>query len=178
MKRTTTNCDLGPWTCAEGRLARQAGLGELLHKVHRCLRCARCKHMGHHHSERARSDDWKHYYEGMHYTPETEKAFLKDYLGPAMQAKQSDTKIFIYDHNKDHIVTWADATSETLRRRSMSTGLHFIGIQAHTLKILPRSTPSTPISNCCRQSLPWQSRTLERTTSQNGTRASTTGLKS
>ncbi len=46
-------------------------------------------------------------YEGMHYTPQSERDFLKGYLGPQLRADHPDVKIFIHDHNKDNIVDWA-----------------------------------------------------------------------
>ena len=46
-------------------------------------------------------------YEGMHFTPETERDFLKQYLGPRLSADHPQLKILIYDHNKDHVVKWA-----------------------------------------------------------------------
>jgi glucosylceramidase len=43
------------------------------------------------------------------YTPATEHDFLKNNLGPALwQNNLKDIKVMIWDHNKDHIVTWAD----------------------------------------------------------------------
>ena len=40
-------------------------------------------------------------YEGMHFTPETERDFLKMYLGPQLKKDHPDLNILIYDHNKD-----------------------------------------------------------------------------
>jgi len=42
------------------------------------------------------------------YTPEEERDFLKNYLGPQLAKDHPNITIMIYDHNKDHIVTWAD----------------------------------------------------------------------
>jgi len=47
-----------------------------------------------------------HDYEAMHFTPETQKDFLKQYLGPVMSTDHPDVNILIYDHNKDHVVNW------------------------------------------------------------------------
>ena len=46
-------------------------------------------------------------YEGMHFTPETERDFIKTYLGPQLKKDHPDLNILIYDHNKDHVVEWA-----------------------------------------------------------------------
>ena len=46
-------------------------------------------------------------YEGLHFTPETERDFLKGFLGPRLSSDHPQLKILIYDHNKDHIVKWA-----------------------------------------------------------------------
>ena len=46
-------------------------------------------------------------YEGMHFTPETERDFLKMYLGPQLKKDHPHLNILIYDHNKDHVVEWA-----------------------------------------------------------------------
>ena len=46
-------------------------------------------------------------YEGMHFTPETERDFLKQYLGPRLSADHPQLKILVYDHNKNHVVKWA-----------------------------------------------------------------------
>lgn len=45
-------------------------------------------------------------YEAMHFTPETQRDFLKDRLGPKLSNDHPDVNILIYDHNKDHVVTW------------------------------------------------------------------------
>ena len=46
-------------------------------------------------------------YEGMNWTPETERDFLKTYLGPQLKRDHPDLNILIYDHSKDHVVEWA-----------------------------------------------------------------------
>ncbi len=47
-----------------------------------------------------------HNYEAMHFTPEAERDFLKDHLGPKLSQDHPDVNILIYDHNKDHVVNW------------------------------------------------------------------------
>jgi len=46
-------------------------------------------------------------YESMHFTPETERDFIKAYLGPQLKKDHPDLNVLIYDHNKDHVVEWA-----------------------------------------------------------------------
>lgn len=48
-------------------------------------------------------------YEAMHFTPETQRNFLKNHLGPRLSSDHPDVKILIYDHNKDHVVKWVQA---------------------------------------------------------------------
>ena len=45
-------------------------------------------------------------YEGLHFNPETQRDFLKQYLGPRLSKDHPQVKILIYDHNKDHVVKW------------------------------------------------------------------------
>jgi glucosylceramidase len=46
-------------------------------------------------------------WEGCLYTPEQERDFLKNYLGPTLAKNNIDVKVMIWDHNKDAIVNWA-----------------------------------------------------------------------
>lgn len=49
-------------------------------------------------------------WESMHFTPESQNAFIKDHLGPALQrSDHRDVQLLIYDHNRDHLEAWADA---------------------------------------------------------------------
>lgn len=49
-------------------------------------------------------------WESMHFTPESQNAFIKEHLGPALQASgHAGTKLLIYDHNRNHLEAWADA---------------------------------------------------------------------
>jgi glucosylceramidase len=45
-------------------------------------------------------------WEGCRYTPEQERDFVKNYLGPAFVNNNVTVKIMIWDHNKDRIVAW------------------------------------------------------------------------
>jgi glucosylceramidase len=42
------------------------------------------------------------------YNPQQERDFLKNNLGPKLAQNNLDVKVMIWDHNKDHMVTWAD----------------------------------------------------------------------
>jgi glucosylceramidase len=53
-------------------------------------------------NEPAYSPTW----EGCVYSPEQERDFVKNYLGPAFVDNDISTKIMIWDHNKDLIVNW------------------------------------------------------------------------
>ena len=46
-------------------------------------------------------------WEACSYTPETEADFIGYHLGPQLEKDHPDVKIFMFDHNKDHMVTWA-----------------------------------------------------------------------
>jgi O-glycosyl hydrolase len=47
-------------------------------------------------------------YESMNMTPETQRDFLKTFLGPTLHKAHPELNILIYDHNKDKIVEWAN----------------------------------------------------------------------
>lgn len=38
-----------------------------------------------------------------------ESDFVSYHLGPQLAEDHPDVKIFIFDHNKDHMITWAKA---------------------------------------------------------------------
>eukprot|EP00762_Andalucia_godoyi_P006162 ANDGO_01700.mRNA.1 Putative glucosylceramidase 4 len=46
-------------------------------------------------------------WEACKYTPEYERDFVKNHLGPVMRNDHPDVKIMVYDHNRDHIADWA-----------------------------------------------------------------------
>ncbi|VEU38487.1 unnamed protein product [Pseudo-nitzschia multistriata] len=46
-------------------------------------------------------------WEACGYTPETEADFVGYHLGPQLERDHPDIRIFMFDHNKDHLVTWA-----------------------------------------------------------------------
>ncbi len=48
-------------------------------------------------------------WESMHFTPETQRDFIKEHLGPKLRAgAHADTRLLIYDQNRDHLEEWAD----------------------------------------------------------------------
>ena len=47
-------------------------------------------------------------WEACSHTPITEENFVGYHLGPQLQKDHPNVKIVGFDHNKDHIVTWAD----------------------------------------------------------------------
>ncbi len=49
------------------------------------------------------------FWESMHFTPETQNAFIKNHLGPALHGSgNGDVKVLIYDQNRDDLETWTD----------------------------------------------------------------------
>ena len=48
-------------------------------------------------------------WESMHFSPETQGSFIKDHLGPKLAERgHGDTKILIYDQNRDGLEHWTD----------------------------------------------------------------------
>lgn len=48
-------------------------------------------------------------WESMHFTPQTQNAFIKEHLGPKLKASaHEDIKLLIYDQNRDGIEHWTD----------------------------------------------------------------------
>ena len=46
-------------------------------------------------------------WEACSYDPESQGEFIANHLGPTLAESHPNTKILIFDHNKDHIVNWA-----------------------------------------------------------------------
>ena len=107
-KNNHMNCDLGPWTCVlkDSGAIKQAW-AEYFSKYITAYKAHNVDIWGITIQNEPEAMTGNIVYEGMHYTPGTEKAFLVDHLGPVMKAQHPDVNILIYDHNKDHIVTWA-----------------------------------------------------------------------
>ncbi|USH02131.1 glycosyl hydrolase [Grimontia kaedaensis] len=48
-------------------------------------------------------------WESMHFTAESQNTFIKEFLGPALKESAfSDTRLLIYDQNRDHLEHWTD----------------------------------------------------------------------
>lgn len=48
-------------------------------------------------------------WESMHFTPESQRDFIKTHLGPKLRASpRADVKLLIYDQNRDDLVRWTD----------------------------------------------------------------------
>ena len=45
-------------------------------------------------------------WEACSYTPETESDFVAYHLGPQLEKDHPDVRIFMFDHNKDHMVSF------------------------------------------------------------------------
>jgi glucosylceramidase len=61
------------------------------------------------------------------YSPEFEAEFVRDHLGPTLKADHPNLKIIGYDHNKDHVVTWA----QVLYNESLGAKKYLDGIGVH-----------------------------------------------
>jgi len=52
-------------------------------------------------------------WESMHFTPETQKEFIKQYMGPKLKSgAKSHIKLLIYDQNRDGLEHWTDVILE------------------------------------------------------------------
>jgi len=63
------------------------------------------------------------------YTPEFQTAFIRDHLGPVLHEEQPGVKIIGYDHNKDHVVKWAETIygDEDAKKYVDGLGVHWYG---------------------------------------------------
>jgi len=63
------------------------------------------------------------------YTPEFQAAFVRDHLGPVLREEQPGVKIIGFDHNKDHVVKWAEALygDELAKQYFDGLGVHWYG---------------------------------------------------
>jgi len=49
------------------------------------------------------------FWESMHFTPESQGSFIKNHLGPRLQASpHADTNLLVFDQNRDEVEEWAD----------------------------------------------------------------------
>ena len=66
-------------------------------------------------------------WESMHFTPETQNDFIKNYLGPKLHAgNHADVKLLIYDQNRDGLEKWTD-----LMFADPSTAKYIYGAAVH-----------------------------------------------
>ena len=66
-------------------------------------------------------------WESMHFNPESQNEFVKKHLGPALSGSQhSDTRLLVYDQNRDHLEEWADVILS-----DAETAPHVYGIAVH-----------------------------------------------
>lgn len=47
-------------------------------------------------------------WESMHFSPESQNAFVRDHLGPALERAGLETRLLIYDQNRDGMEEWTD----------------------------------------------------------------------
>lgn len=87
-------------------------------------------------------------YEGMNWTPETERDFLKHFLGPCLKTDHPDVNILIYDHNKDHVVDWVKTiySDPEAAKYAWGTAVHwYTGDQFNNLNTAHSLFPDIPI---------------------------------
>ena len=48
-------------------------------------------------------------WEACAYNPEIEAEFIANHLGPVLRRDHPEVKLLIFDHNKDHAVTWGSS---------------------------------------------------------------------
>ena len=87
-------------------------------------------------------------YECMHFTPETERDFLKDHLGPRLSSDHPNVNILIYDHNKDHVVEWAKTifSDPDAAKYAWGTAIHwYSGDQFDNVNATHNLFPEKPI---------------------------------
>mmetsp|Transcript_12085 Transcript_12085/g.33429 ORF Transcript_12085/g.33429 Transcript_12085/m.33429 type:complete len:863 (+) Transcript_12085:200-2788(+) len=65
-------------------------------------------------------------WEACAYTPFTETDFVANHLGPQLEKDHPDVKLLVFDHNKDHVNTWAHVLlNETLGARQYVDGIAY-----------------------------------------------------
>ncbi|KAL9657845.1 hypothetical protein ABK040_013181 [Willaertia magna] len=67
-------------------------------------------------------------YESCVYTAEFQRDFIKNYLGPRIQKDHPQTKIMIYDHNRDHVHIWAKTIYSDKEAAKYISGTAFIDL--------------------------------------------------
>ena len=148
------NCDLGPWTCVlKDDADIQQAWAKYFSKYLDAYKRNKINIWGVTIQNEPEAQTGNLVYEGMHFTPSTEKAFLIDHLGPVMKADHPDVNVLIYDHNKDHIVEWAQTILGDPRVPNTYGVQHFIGTLVHTSKILQKRMSYFLNLNYCPQKL-------------------------
>jgi glucosylceramidase len=68
-------------------------------------------------------------WEGCVYTPEYEAEFVGNHLGPLLHQDHPGLKIIGYDHNKDHVVAWAQGLyqNDSVKQYIDGIGVHWYG---------------------------------------------------
>ena len=63
------------------------------------------------------------------WTPKFMASFVRDYLGPTLEADHPEVKIIGYDHNKDHLPMWADGmyADDEAKKYLWGLGVHWYG---------------------------------------------------
>ena len=66
-------------------------------------------------------------WESMHFTPESQAAFVRDHLGPKLVAEASDIKLLIFDQNRDQLKHWTDVilTDPEVAQYVYGTAIHW-----------------------------------------------------
>lgn len=67
-------------------------------------------------------------WEACAYNPDTEGDFIANHLGPVLQKNHPDVKLIIFDHNKDHAVTWGETILNSTNPAAQyvnGTGIHW-----------------------------------------------------
>ncbi|KAH8048216.1 glucosylceramidase [Aureococcus anophagefferens] len=69
-------------------------------------------------------------WEACRYTANSTGAFVRDFLGPRLKSDHPHLKLFVFDHNRDHMVDWARGHGEAANRRAAPAvrGLQLPGI--------------------------------------------------
>ena len=47
-------------------------------------------------------------WEACAYDPDSQRAFVANHLGPVLRELHPEVQIWVFDHNKDHVITWVD----------------------------------------------------------------------
>ena len=50
----------------------------------------------------------KHRWEACRWNASSTTDFVRDYLGPRLQKDHPSLLLFVFDHNRDHLVAWGD----------------------------------------------------------------------